>query len=145
MKLPVGGARIGRRFEPSERSDDVVPAVTVQVAHADPVAVAAGAYHALHKGPVLYFKPRQRVLHLMAAPLREHFAGLAVVIEIHQERELDAMAVFDRVFLPLSALGAGILVPPDAVAVRSGTDDVGIAVAIYVKHKIGEVFSCIPV
>ena len=71
----------------------------------------------------------------MAAPLRQHFASLAVVIEIHQERELDAVSVFDQVLFPLAAFRAGILVPPDAVAVRGGTDHVGIAVAIDVQRR----------
>ena len=81
----------------------------------------------------------------MAAPLRQHFAGLAVVVQIHQERELDAVSVFDQVLFPLAALRSGILVPPDAVAVRRGTDHVGIAVAVDVEHEIGEIFGGVAV
>ena len=104
------------------------------------MTVAARADDVLDEGAVAQFKPRQRILHLMAAPLRQHLAGLAVVVQIHQERELDAVPVFDQMLFPLAALGSGILVPPDAVAVRGGADDVGIAVAVDVQREIGEIF-----
>jgi hypothetical protein len=81
----------------------------------------------------------------MAAPLREHFARLSVVIEIHQESELDAVAGFDEVLLPPTPFDAGILVPPDAIAMRGGTDHVRVAVAVYVEHQIRQVLGDIAV
>lgn len=93
----------------------------------------------LYEGATADFKPRERILHLIAAPLRQHFAGAAIVVQIHQEGELDAMPVFDQVLFPLTAFRSGILVPPNAVAIGGGTYHIGIAIAVDVEHEIGEI------
>ena len=61
----------------------------------------------------------------MAAPLRQHFASLAVVVQIHQEGELDAMPVFDQVLFPSPPLAPGfsfhqIRLPCEAELTTSG-------------------------
>ena len=89
------------------------------------MTVAARANHVLDEGAIAQFKPRQRILHLMAAPLRQYLAGLAVIIQIHQERELNTVPVFDQMLFPFAALGPGfsfhqMRLPCDAELTTSG-------------------------
>ena len=63
-------------------------------------------------------------------PLAKDFAGFAIVIAIHQEGKLHAVPILDEVFLSDAAGPAGILVPPELLGVRGGTDDVEEAIAV---------------
>jgi hypothetical protein len=66
--------------------------------------------------------------------LGKDFAGLAIVIEIHQEGKLDGVPILDEVFLSDAAGPAGILVPPELLGVRGGTDDVEEAIAVNIDR-----------
>src|SRR5215469_16691746 len=116
MKFPITASRIGRSFEPSQWSNNVVPAVAIYVSYANAVPIASRTHPVFHKRAVADFKPGQRILHLMAAPLRKNFARLAIVVQVHQEAELDAVAVFDQVLFPFAAFRTRVFVPPDAVS-----------------------------
>src|ERR1039458_8863445 len=58
MPLPRAGARVGRGFEPTLGSDDVVAAIAVHVTHADAMSPTLGADDVLDELAVLRFIPR---------------------------------------------------------------------------------------
>src|ERR1700722_5344219 len=139
MKFPIAAAWISGRLEPSKRSHDVVPSIAVDIAHSDAVPVAARTDDVFHKSSVDQFEPRQGVLHLVAAPLRKQLLRLAVAIDVHQERELDAMSVFDQMLFPRTPLLAGVLIPPKLVGVRCRTHHVRIPIAIHVDQQVAQI------
>src|SRR5689334_9205396 len=58
MECPfAGSAWIRRCFEPALRRQDVVPAITVEIAHANPVAVALRADNVFYPLPSGQFEP----------------------------------------------------------------------------------------
>src|SRR6202011_5246407 len=86
MERPLARARIGGRFEPSCRNDDIVSTILIHVADADAMPKRVVRYDVRHEAAVANLIPRERRLGIVE--FRQHLAGLAVVIEIHQEGEL---------------------------------------------------------
>src|SRR6202035_6175171 len=95
MPLPNPVAWIGGRFKPSLRCEDIVAAISIDIARANPVTVTLGADDVFHEGAIADLIPRQWGFGL--PELRKQFTLLAVVVEIHQEREFHRIAVLDGV------------------------------------------------
>src|SRR4030095_12832113 len=85
--------RLGRRFEPSLRCEDVVAAVAVYVTSADAVSVAVLAHDVLDPRAALQIEPDERGRR--AIELGQQLARLAVVVEIDQLREFGGEAFVD--------------------------------------------------
>ncbi len=76
-------AGISWRFQPAFWREDIVAAVSVDVAHADAVAVAVVADDVLHHAAVsIFLVPGQRAI---VSKLRQNLFCFAVVVEVHQE------------------------------------------------------------
>ena len=136
VPLPLAGARVRRRLEPALGRDDVDAAVAVDVARADAVAEGFRADDVLHEAAVFMLIPRGG--RVRAAILRQDAVLLAAVREVHQERELDEVALVDNVFLPRRAGLARILHPHQLVLEAVGGDDVHFAVAVHIQRQIRE-------
>ena len=96
VELPLArGAHIGGRFQPAFGREDVVAPVAIDIAHADAVAVALLAHDVLHPLAALQFEPGQR--NIGAVELGEQFLRLAIIVQIHQEREFRGTAGIDFV------------------------------------------------
>src|SRR5579871_2432422 len=57
MPGPLAASRIGRRFKPTFRSDDVVAAVAIDIANADSMTIRLFAHHVLDEFAVLPLVP----------------------------------------------------------------------------------------
>ena len=96
MERPVAGARIGGGFEPAAGRQDVGPAILIDIAHADPVAVAPVADDVRDECAIPDLVPRLRRTVL----LRDHLVRLAVVVHIGEDGELDVEARMNLRLLP---------------------------------------------
>src|SRR5262249_36549276 len=67
------------------------------------------------------------------------FAGLAVIVEIDEEGELNRKAAVDLVLFPRTAPLAGILRPPQALRKPGAANHVDMTVAIHVERQVAAV------
>src|SRR5205809_449151 len=109
MKFPIARARVGRRFEPALRSENVGTAIAVHVARTDTVAVTARADGVAHKGAVLQLIPGERGI--LLTELWQQFVPLAVIIDIDHEDEFHRPAILDSMLFPFANPAARILHP----------------------------------
>ena len=137
MEGPRARARIGGRFRPSSRGQDVGAAVFVDVTRADAVAVTLRRDDVLDPASGLGLVPRER--RLRRSSLREDFLGLAVVVEIREQCELDREARVDFRLGPHPPRLARILPPGDLLREPRDRHDVGIAVSVHVDGKVAEI------
>ena len=91
----------------------------------------------LDERAVLCLVPGERGLHI--AVLRQHLSRFAVVIQIHQEGELDGEAAIDLVLLPLATTFSRILHPPQTLGKPGAAHDVHVAVAVDIERQVAEV------
>src|SRR3954447_25077626 len=95
VELPGAAARVRRRFEPAAGRQDIVAAILVDVARADTVPEGMVRHLMCDELSVARLVPRQWRVGI--AEFGEHLAGLAIVIEIHDEGELHIEARLDRI------------------------------------------------
>ena len=79
--------RVGGRFQPSLRRQDIVAPVAVEIARANAVAVTLHTHHMPHPLVVLQLVPEDRRAG-GARELRKNLERLAVVVQVYEKREL---------------------------------------------------------
>ena len=130
-------SRIGRRFKPALRRNNIGPPVAVDITRADSVTIRLRAHHMLHELAVLHLVPGGG--RCIAQIVRQQFLGFPVIIKINQKCELDELALIDGVFPPSAAFFAGILHPNNPVLKTKATDDVRVAILVDIQRKVAEV------
>src|ERR1700733_10857737 len=114
MELPVLLPRIGGSFQPALRGKDIVAAVAVYIAPANPMTVAVVADDALHHSAVLIpLVPGKRTI---VSELRQNLIGFTIVIKINQKRKLDGGSGGDGMLFPHAAGGSRIAPPRQLLA-----------------------------
>ena len=140
MERPIARPRIGGRFEPTTRRQDVVALVAIHIARTNPMSVATVADDVRHPRLVLDFVPRLA----RAVLLRQHFLGLTVVVDVGEHREFNVEAFVDGLDLPHLVFPchrslAWIAPPRYALGEPRDRDDVRKVVGVDVDDQIAEV------
>src|SRR2546426_5183676 len=145
VKNPAAVARVGRRFKPAFRREDVRATVAIDVARPDAVPIALRAHFVFHPlglgAGASEFVPCERGF--FVAELRQDLLRFAGIQEVNQKRELHRVTGLDDGLAPGSLPAAWILVPGETIGEPSGCYQVGITVSVDVDGQVAEIVNVI--
>src|ERR1039457_2771978 len=142
MKNPFSISRIEWRFEPSLRSNNVIPSILIDVTCADAVAVTV-LVDDMTNPFCISALARDLVPgkgKILIAELRQELRSLSRVQQIHQEREFYGGPGLNDGFPPGLILRARIFPPSERLVPVGTTNNIRIAVTIHVNRQVAQVF-----
>jgi len=142
LAIVCGVGRIGGRFQPAFRRDDIRAAIAIDIPRPDAMPVALLRNHVLHPLVVLQFEPCQR--NIDAIEFGQDLESLAIIIQIHQESKFRGAAVVNFRSLPFlhrrrRHIFARILQPHDIPRKIPELNQIHVAIPIYVDGQIAEI------